>query len=464
VSADDPTCRAGRVSSVFDHARAVADAVLYEGYLLYPYRRSSGKNHVRWQFGVLAPRDWIELRGAVVDSVAGSTESWWQQTACLLEAPESAAVHVRPRYLQVQSRSVEQRRPDGTFAPVERLEWGDRAEIGFEEAVAREADVVTSIGALLAGERSVHFGAPGGEDVEPAYDDRGREVGRVVRRRWPVSATMRLRVERAEAPFALYRLVVRIENDDNDTSPRASRPEALRRSLIATHTLLALDDGVFVTLLDPPVWAAPAAKACANIRTFPVLAGPPTRGDLLLSSPILLYDHPQIAPESPADLHDATEIDEILSLRTLTLTDEEKREARATDPRAAAIVDRIDTMPPEMMERLHGAIRSVRPGSGPGTSPGTSPGTNTVMVDGVRIAKGSRVRLHPRRRGDAHDMFLAGRDAVVEAVFVGVDDTRHVAVTIEDDPSAEMHQWYGRYRYFAPDEVEPLDDGGEAVR
>ena len=76
----------------FELARAVADAVLYEGYLLYPYRRSSGKNRVRWQFGVLAPRPWLAATGAagVTDtSVAGSADAWHQQTECLLEAADT---------------------------------------------------------------------------------------------------------------------------------------------------------------------------------------------------------------------------------------------------------------------------------------------------------------------------------------------------------------------------------------
>ncbi|HET7327825.1 MAG TPA: hypothetical protein VFJ14_11145 [Nocardioidaceae bacterium] len=466
--------------TVFDHARAVADAVLYEGYLLYPYRKSSSKNQVRWQFGVLASRRWIDARGPVVDGVAGSTESWWQQTECLVEAPDSAAVHIRPRYLQLQVKSVDKRCPGGTFQPVERLELGDRAEVAFDEAVPHETDVVVTVAELLAGERRVDFGVPGGADAVPAYDDQGREAGRVVRRRWPVRATLRLSVEPAQTPFRLHRLRVRIENADTATPPEAPRPEALRHALIAAHSVLALSTGSFVSLLDPPAWATPAAKACANVRTFPVLAGESGGRDLVLSAPIILYDHPQIAPESPGDLHDATEIDEILSLRTLTLTEEEKREARATDPRAAAIVDRVDSMPPEIMERLHGAVRSLRPARAapvddalsptapttpwwdPGADASVSPDTDHVVVDGVRVARGSRVRLRPRRRGtDAHDMFLAGRTARVEAVFLDVDDVQHVAVTIEDDPSADVHQWYRRFHYFAPEEVEPLpaDEG-----
>ena len=122
--------------------------------------------------------------------------------------------------------------------------------------------------------------------------------------------------------------------------------------------MLALDDGVFVSLLDPPADARGLAAGCRNEGTFPVLMG---GGDVVLSSPIILYDHPEVAPESPGDLYDSTEIDEILALRVLTLTDEEKAEARATDPRAAAIIDRCDDMPPEIWSRLHGALRSLEP-------------------------------------------------------------------------------------------------------
>src|SRR5262249_58847614 len=119
------------------------------------------------------------------------------------------------------------------------------------------------------------------------------------------------------------------------------------------------------SLLDAPPWARAAGISSENIRTWPVLIGPAGSREVVLSSPIILQDHPEIAPESAGDLFDATEIDEILTLRTMTLTEEEKREARATDPRAAQILDRLDTMPAELLERLHGAIRSLRPATEP---------------------------------------------------------------------------------------------------
>ncbi|GAA3936087.1 hypothetical protein GCM10023085_16910 [Actinomadura viridis] len=475
----------------FEAAQAVADAVLYEGYLLYPYRRSSGKNQVRWQFGVLTPRDWTLARGPVDCSVAGSAESWWQRTECLLEAEDGATLHCRVRFLQVQRRSVEERLPGGAHRPVDALTAGSRSELGFDEAVPREFDLTFSLEELLAEERHVPLRISGGEETEPLPDDRERPAGRVLRTRWPVAVSLTASAAPCDTPARLFRLRLHVENAAGAFPLEATRDEALRVSPIACHTLVAVRDGAFLSLLDPPGWAEDAAQTCANVHTFPVLAGGEDRRDLVLSSPILLYDHPRVAPESPGDLHDATEIDEILSLRTLTLTDAEKREARATDARAAAILDRVEGMPAEVMSRLHGAVRSLRPvpataaappggerdGSEPpfrpsapwwepGADASVSPETDSVVVAGTPVSKGSRVRLRPRRHGtDPQDMFLEGRTAVVEAVLLDVDGAHHLAVTLEDDPAADVNRWYGRFRYFSPDEVEPLPgEGGPGER
>lgn len=206
---------------------------------------------------------------------------------------------------------------------------------------------------------------------------------------------------------------------------------------------------------------------------------------MVLSSPIILEDHPAIAPESPGALYDATEIDEILALRTAALTDEEKREARGTDERAAAVIDLADSMPPEVLERLHGAVRGLREVTGEAPSPagdgfpdefgvprpdtpwwdpasdaGFDPAQDRVVVDGHPLGAGSRVVLRPGlRRTDAQDLFLAGRAARVEAVLHDVDGGVHLAVTVEDDPGADIRREQGRFLYFQPDEVTPLEAG-----
>ncbi|MFF5139676.1 hypothetical protein ACFY6U_08095 [Streptomyces sp. NPDC013157] len=462
----------GRPAPTFEAMSAVADAVLYEGYLLYPYRRSSPKNRARWQFGVLFPRDWVEADGPVGAGMSGAADSWYQRTECLLRVrrPDAAVrLRVRVRYLHLQHKQVE----DADGRPVESLTCDDgTVQLTFAEAVARAADFTVT---LDEGEHRFAVGSPAATDTEELPSG----AGRIVRRRTEVRASAVLEAERLGED--LFRLRVRTTNDGHVEDPHAPRDLALRHALIATHTLLGVEGAEFVSLIDPGRALQKATRSCRNDFTFPVLGGAPpatapedgSASALLLSSPIILPDHPQVAPESPGDLHDAGEIDEILTLRTMLLTDEEKREARATDPRAAEILDRVDTMPPEVFERLHGAIRSLGPAgeSSPDARPawwqeggddGLSPATDTVLVDGVRVGGGSPVRLRPRGRGaDAQDMFLAGRTATVAAVFHDVDGSTHLAVTVDDDPAAELHGWYGRFHYFRPDEVEPL--GGTDV-
>jgi hypothetical protein len=444
----------------FELARKVADAVLYEGYLLYPYRASAAKNQARWQFGVLMPRRWSE---------DGPDEPWATQTECLVEPEETTTVRVLVRFLHVQAKTVEVVDVEaGTFHEADTLPVDGSELVPWDEAAELEVAVEAPLARLLEGELATPFERPGGRRVEPVHDAAGRLVGRTVRRRWPVLGSVKLSAERLEGPYGLVRLRLVLENATAWNDPGADRSVALRHSLVAAHSLIGIDQGVFLSLLDPPEWAKPAAEACQNLHTWPVLIGDEGRRDAMLSSPIILYDHPTIAPESPGDLFDATEIDEILTLRTMALTEDEKREARVTDERAAAIIDRVDNMPPELLERLHGAVRYLKEVEGteeeepelvpwwdPGADRTVSPETDGVVVAGVTVARGSRVRLRPGQRADAQDMFLAGRLATVEAVFLDVDGNRHLAVTLDEDPAADLRRWHGRFLYFSPDEVEP---------
>jgi hypothetical protein len=493
----------------FEDARKVADAVLFEGYVLYPYRASAAKNRVRWQFGVVAPRAW---------STAGGPEPWEQQTQCLFEADDGALLELRVRFLHVQAKVVEAATgPTGEeFTPVETLTVDATSHITWEEAVEHQVDVAVPVTRLLAGAKTIPIEVEAAaEEPELVHDATGALAARVLRTRQPLRAKLNLSAERLDGPFGAIRLTVRTENlTPYDGDPDA-RKEAMSHSLVACHTLLGLSPeraGRFISLLEPPEWAKPAAEACTNIHTFPVMIGDREREDVMLSSPITLYDWPQIAPESPGDLFDATEIDEILILRTMTLTDEEKAEARATDPRAAAIIDRVDDMPQEIMDRLHGAVRYLRDvtagsprkegipefGTGadgvpvfgehrpfgeefadrrpaatpvgaspmwdPANDPSVNPDTDTVTIGGVRVAKGAKVRLRPgARRSDAQDMFLAGKVADVQAVFHDLEDKMFLAVTLEEDPNADVAIEHGRFFYFSPDEVEALAPSGPEV-
>jgi hypothetical protein len=128
--------------------------------------------------------------------------------------------------------------------------------------------------------------------------------------------------------------------------------------------VLRARDAEFVSLTDPPQELRAPAEACRNEGVWPVLVGELGDRHTLLASPIILEDHPRIAPESPGDLFDGGEIDQMLTLNILSLTDEEKAEMRQSDPKAREILERTEALTEQEMMNLHGAIRDfqhVRP-------------------------------------------------------------------------------------------------------
>jgi hypothetical protein len=387
----------------FAAAERIADAVLYEGYVLYPYRASAAKNQFRWQFGVIAPR-----------APDHDGEPWFSQTECLIETTDSNAhLSVRVRFLCPRAR-ISGSRP-----------WLEAAPHTIDIGAVRLECLST-------------------ERVVPIHD---------------IDIDSRLTI-RAEPVDRFVKLQLRLENLEGwRTEFDADRDTMLQRSLVSAHLLLAIDGGAFVSLLEPPVDAAEPVAACQNRHTWPVLVADRSRRNLMLSSPIVLYDFPAVATESPGDLCDAAEIDEILSLRILTMTEEEKREARATDPRAREILDRVEALTPDQLAVLHGTIRSGDFFNPPGTP---QPDEAFVMVGDHRVTKGSPVRLHPNRRADAMDMFLRDQAATVTGVYRDVDDRVYVAVTVDADPAASLHESFGRFFYFDPSEVEPMDRASDS--
>jgi hypothetical protein len=454
--------------------RAVADAVLYEGYLLYPYRATSGKNQLRWQFGVLGPRGAAEARIG---------EDSRLEMQALLRDPVPLSIHVR--FLQLQRRRTERVEGESLVDTFELRVDGEQW-FAWDEAIEVEQSHL-----FERAEETWTVVAGAGEEIEELRSNTSGEVaGRLVRKRWRIEAECSARLEPVGG---LYRLTVAINNVTNADEPGPDA--ALRHSLIGTHLLI--EGAGFVSVIDPPEDARAAAEACSQHRCWPVLAGEPGEdaqksggGDdppepsrtssFVLGSPIILYDYPEIAQQSAGSLFDSTEIDEILTLRVLTMTEQEKAEARATDPKAAALIERCEQMTPEELQRLHGVLRDPFGGAlapfqdpDPFREPGPltlglvddpypifeddhDPETASVSILGAQVSKGSMVRINPQRRADAQDLFYADQLARVAAVHRDLDGKTHVAVVLVDDPAAELHDWYGRYLYFAPDELKPV--------
>src|SRR5277367_2521689 len=347
-----------------DLVEKIAEAVLYEGYMLYPYRASAVKNQQRWNFGVLCPRAYSEQQNG--------TEAWTMQTQCLLEGGPFTSLGVKVRFLQIVNRSIGKlAKPldelpagkDPDFNVVDRLEVNGQVLVPWQEAVEREIDAPSLRPATVPFHPPVPFGFAKGRELEPVRDQTG-SIAAVIIREWEALCGW-IELESKLIPDGAIQITVRARNLTSCKSlPEQNRAEALLYSLVSAHTILTVTNGKFVSLLDPPEGLKSAAAECRNIGTWPVLVGDEGDRDTMLSSPIILYDYPQIAPESPGSLFDGTEIDEILSLRILTMTDEEKREMRQSDQRARQILERTESMPPEQFMKLHGALRGLHPVSG----------------------------------------------------------------------------------------------------
>jgi hypothetical protein len=352
-----------------DLVEKIAEAVLYEGYMLYPYRASAVKNQQRWNFGVLCPRSYSEEQGG--------SEAWMMQTQCLLRAGPSARLGVKVRFLQLVNRSVGlsvARPAESSHDPyvdtgveleiVDKLEANGRTYVPWQEAIEREVVVPPLRPASVLFALPSPFDFPAGRELEPVRDESGRIAGAIIREWEALSGWIEVDSERCQD--GVHKLTIRIRNlTSYASSPDRSRADALIYSLISTHTILTVEGGEFVSLLDPPDELKGIAAECKNIGAWPVLVGEEGDRSTMLSSPIILYDYPQIAPESPGALFDGTEIDEILSLRILTLTDEEKREMRQSDDRAREMLERTEHMPPEQFMKLHGALRGLQPSVNP---------------------------------------------------------------------------------------------------
>jgi hypothetical protein len=287
----------------------IADAVLYEGYILYPYRRSSVKNQQRWNFGALCPESYAVAQHG--------TERSTMLTECLLEADESTTIAVKVRFLHLMLRDT------------------------WQEAIERE---------VVLNRLNI-------SKIHPSYRQ-PFDFPATCETQQPINGEVEISTTKLDAQ--LFKLSITIRNlTAFNNADNCSRDDALMHSFVSTHTIIETRHGAFVSLLDPPDNYKAAAAECVNNGTFPVLAGDEGTRNCILSSPIILYDYPQIAPESAGNLFDGTEIDEILTLRIMSLTDEEKDEMRQADELARQLLERTESLTPEQLLNLHGLMKKV---------------------------------------------------------------------------------------------------------
>jgi len=439
----------------------VVHAVLYEGYILYPYRASAKKNRQRFTFGRVYPEVYsVAEKGA---------EPSLMQTQCLVEGLGAANLEVTVRFLQPMARDIgalaaplpKLPAPDNPdfFHVVPQLEIEGKLYQSWQEAVERTIALPrVALSELCAQPRKIPFSFIASRTIEPILDQRKHFAGVIVRRQQAVEGVVELKGESAGA--SAFKITVRIVNrsavpvtflKDND--------EIVMRTFASTHTILHALGGEFVSLTDPPAAYTQAATACRNIGTWPILVGDEEKKerDTMISSPIILYDYPKIAPQSPGDLFDSGEIDEILTLRIMTMTDEEKREMRGVDEQARRILERTESLPDEQLLKMHGVMRSTNALDEAFFNPATR--LQTVSIKGISLREGDVVRVRPKSRADAMDMAIAGKLAVIESIEQDAENKTHLALVLEDDPGRDlgMLRQPGHRFFYGADEVEPLE-------
>ena len=321
-----------------DPIRAIADAVLYEGYVLWPYRRSALKNQRRFTFGGVYPPSHSARHPD--DRSAITTEM-------LLEAHAQARVTAAVRFLHVVRRTAAQRRGDALEAVDEIVVGGERY-LTWEEAREREIELPALTLARPGSGHTIPIEIAAGCDQE-LLGDRGALI-----REWS-ALRGEARLEALPVAGRVWRVSATVTNLTRFGGH--AREDALALTFCSTHMMLRVDGGAFASLADPPPHLSAAAAECRNEGIWPALVGDPAKRDRILSAPIILEDFPRVAPESPGDLFDGGEIDQLLILNILALTDEEKAEMAATDARAREILERTQRLTPEQLMALHGTIR-----------------------------------------------------------------------------------------------------------
>jgi hypothetical protein len=438
----------------------IVEAALYEGYILYPYRPSSKKNVQRFTFGRVYPHAYsVAQNGA---------EPFTMKTECLaIRENEHSRVEVDVRFLQIVARNVlELPEPllelpkdldPGSLKVVPQLRVGNQRYSAWQEAVEQTMTLPAQTLQQICGSPCrVPFNFLSSSDLEPIRNLQGSIVGLMQRQRETLLGAIELTAE--ELDPRVIKITADIANQTPVSESDLKNQDAvLMRTFASTHTVLHLEGAQFVSLMDPPPAFRESARSCKNEGTWPVLVGDEEAGDrsTMLSSPIILYDYPKIAPESPGELFDGTEIDEILTLRVMTMTDVEKQEMRQSDERARQVLERVESLGDEELLRMHGAIRDLRSLDDDFFS---NRRLEVVELNGAPLRVGDRVKIRPKSRADIMDIALEGKTAIIEAIEEDAERRIHLALILDDDPGKDLGlmRQPGHRFFYALDEVEVL--------
>ena len=269
-----------------DSIDKIADAVLYEGYILYPYRPAVKNRQAAGRSAVCIP---AHLQRGQARS---NGDAWRMQTECLVRGDARSILHIRVRFLHLVSRLIGVFDPSGgdeaTLRFVDSLQGGDQLYQAWQEATERE--IVLDPWRLGAEPCSRDLAWEASRCQEPIRDAAQNVVGAIVREQAAIAANVHL----SSAPVSdgLHKVCAAIENRTSRQDGALPASDAAMYSMASTHLILRVEGGECVSLIDPPAEARDFAGQCVNIGVWPVLVGDPGQArDTMLAAPIILYDY-----------------------------------------------------------------------------------------------------------------------------------------------------------------------------
>ena len=322
--------------------------LLYEGYALYPYHRSAVKNQKPIPFGVVFPEQYNSH-----NPHAHST----MQTQCIVTGNSHILFNLSIRFLHLIKVELLERDQASHFRPANDLNVnGESYQAGWQtfERIINARDV--EINQLIENQKTIILDLDKMEECSDINNEKKEIVAKEIKSVSEINGTITIDATPVENRSDAFRTTINITNTTPVTNPgTVSRDEMLGHSLLSTHIIINAVNGQFISHQNPNEQWKASIESCKNLNTWPILID--ESDTTLLSSPIILYDYPQIHPQSATDLFDSTEIEEALLLHVAVLSDEEKERIAASDEKLRTMLNKVKSVTPAALINLHSGLK-----------------------------------------------------------------------------------------------------------
>ncbi|MGI8952070.1 MAG: hypothetical protein ACR2FN_10845 [Chitinophagaceae bacterium] len=331
----------------------ITQTLLYEGYALYPYHRSAIKNQKPIPFGVVFPQQY---------NIYNEHSHSKMQTQCIVTGSDNLQINISVRFLhllkvEIFEKDLQQKTSESDFVQVHNVSLNGKIyQAGWQTIERKISTGNLQISQLIKNRKVIFIKFDKVYDTTNISDENGETVAKQINSVSQIKGTIIVEAESVKNTQNAFRITVTVTNTTPFENTEAiTRDEVLTQSFLSTHIILNTSDGQFISHQDPDEKWKTVIDECANINTWPILID--EANTTLLSSPIILYDHPQINPQSHGDLFDSTEIEEALLLHVNLLSDEEKKRISQSDEKLQAMLKKVGEITPEELINFHSGLK-----------------------------------------------------------------------------------------------------------